>query len=229
MLATSKFGNVLSTVAKPVPAKPIAASALNAAMDGQEGVTAGRLSLVASIPVPAAPSVLGVSHVSSSSGAVPLQTPMNAGARSRIGAAAVQIAAKTPAIGQMKSTLLLPQAMAAQTPGGPLNSFLPTTPAHGAGGDAASKLPRQRRRNEMVYHVAVPVSTNFSPLAGDTGPNTSAGSQEAPIPAALVTAGADPSLAVALETEGGTHAVRLGTYFSRMGGGHDVIVYYLSP
>jgi hypothetical protein len=58
----------------------------------------------------------------------------------------------------MKSAALLPGAhLGSRTPA--MNTFLPKTP----GPDAANKQrPRAKRRNEMVYHVAV--SENGSPI-----------------------------------------------------------------
>jgi hypothetical protein len=77
--------------------------------------------------------------------------------------------ARTPAMALMKSSSLLPAAAGARTPA--LSNFLPKTPgpvlaqAGGGGaegGEGGNKRARVKRRNEMVYHVAL--SENGSPI-----------------------------------------------------------------
>jgi hypothetical protein len=120
-------------------------------------------------PAPVAPGPIGAGAGAAAS--LPMQTPGHTATRSRI----ADMPAKTPAMALMKSAALLPGALGSRTPA--LNHFLPKTPGHalgpgagaGAGADAENdagaglgKRARVKRRNEMVYHVAI--SENGSPI-----------------------------------------------------------------
>ncbi len=144
------------TVAKPV---------FRAARVPGEGAAVGPAP-VAPAPAPPAPAPPAAAGAGAPAGAaVPApHTPGAAPPRSRL---ADLPPAKTPAMALMKSATLLPVAAGARTPGA-VSAFLPKTPGPaglggagaGAGGDA--KRARVKRRNEMVYHVAV--SENGSPI-----------------------------------------------------------------
>jgi hypothetical protein len=119
---------------------------------------------------PAGPSEMASAAVPAAAAAagLPMQTPGHGGPRSRIGGAGDLPPAKTPAMALMKSSTLLPfgggagagaGAGPARTPS--VSHFLPKTPGP-AGAGEAQKRARVKRRNEMVYHVAV--SENGSPI-----------------------------------------------------------------
>ena len=162
--------------------------------------------------VDADPSTSSTSSSSSSSsttaGALPMVTPGHGGARSRIGAepaaagAAVAVAAmphaagmpaKTPSFAHMRSAVAVgggPGAggLGAKTPAP--SSFLPKTPA-----PDPAKRARTKRRNEMVYHVAV--SENGSPILEIAAPRAASSSSSSTFSSSFSSSSAAPAFSSA--------------------------------